>query len=78
MHTTAGEVFYLRMLLGNSQSAGAKSFKQLKTVNGETLSSFQEAYCELGLLQHDREWEIVLLDSSHTHMCPQLRQLFTT
>ena len=64
------------MLLGHNHSAGAKSFKDIRTVNGEIYLTFQEACSELGLPQNDQEWEIVLRDSAHTHMCPQLRQLF--
>ena len=33
VHPTAGDVFYLRMLLHNEHCAGAKSFADLKVVN---------------------------------------------
>lgn len=78
VHPIAGEVFYLRMLLSHDHSAGAKSFEDLRTVDGHIHLTFQDSCCELGLLLHDREWETVLQDAGHTQMCPQIRELFVT
>jgi hypothetical protein len=78
VHPVAGEVFYLRMLLSHDHSAGAKSFEDLKIVNGNHNSTFQATCYSLGLLQDDREWEVVLQEASHFQMCPQLRELFVT
>lgn len=78
VHPTAGEVFYLRMLLNLDHSGGAKSFEDLKIVNGHRMPTFRAACAALGLLQNDREWEIVLQEAALTHMCPQIRELFVT
>ena len=78
VHPTAGEVFYLRMLLSHDFSGGAKNFNDLKTVNGLLLASYHDVCMELGLLQHDSEWQNVLEDAAHTRMCPQIRELFVT
>ena len=78
VHPVAGEVFYLRMLLSHDHSAGAKSFEDLKIVNGNHNQTFQATCFSLGLLQDDREWEVVLQEASHFQMCPQLRELFVT
>jgi PIF1-like helicase len=73
---TAGERFYLRTLL--MVIRGPKSFDDLKTVNGETCESFQEACLRRGLLDDDGEWEICLRDASEVKTGSQLRHLFTT
>jgi len=67
----------LRMLLSHDHSAGAKSFEDLKIVNGNH-NCIQATCYSLGLLQDDREWEVVLQEASHFQMCPQLRELFVT
>jgi hypothetical protein len=33
---------------------------------------FEEAFCELGLLLHDREWETLLLDADQIPFCSQI------
>ena len=64
------------MLLSHDFSEGAKSFDDLKTVNGKLLETYHDTCMELGLLQHDSEWQKVLEEASHTQMCPQIRELY--
>ena len=78
VHPVAGEVFYLRMLLNHDHSGGAKSFEDLRVVNGQQFPTFRLTCNQLGLLQDDMEWETVLEEAGHTAMCPQIRELFVT
>ena len=48
VHPTAGEQYYLKMLL--SIVCGATSFENLRTVDGFLYSSFKEACITLGWL----------------------------
>ena len=47
------ELYYLRLLLHHR--SGATSFDDLKTLDGETLPTFQAACLKLGLLEDDNE-----------------------
>ena len=78
IHPSAGERFYLRMLLHSENSVGAKGFDDLKTVDGEKNESYKEACQKLGLLQDDREWEMVLEDAASTRSCANQVGLFVT
>ena len=49
-----GEKYFLRVLLHHVE--GAKSFSDLRTVDGECCATFREACVRRGLLQDDREW----------------------
>ena len=52
---TAGDLYYLRMLL--TVCRGCKSFEDLRTFNGQMFSTFKEACNARGLLQEDdEEW----------------------
>jgi hypothetical protein len=73
---TAGERFHLRMLL--MVVRGAKSFDDLKTVNGEVCVTFHDACLKRGLLEDDGEWDICLRDAAEIQTGSQLRHLFTT
>nr|XP_047131763.1 uncharacterized protein LOC101240932 [Hydra vulgaris] len=53
-----GELFFLRLLL--LQAKGAKSWEDLRTVNGIVLETFREACVFNGLLQDDTEWQNTL------------------
>ena len=71
-----GDVFYLRVLLHHVP--GAKSFEELRTVNGVVCATHREACCLRGLLQDDREWEVTMEDAAHAQMPAQIRRLFVT
>ena len=72
----AGDVVYLRLLLHNPHCKGKTSFEDLLTVNGVQLDSYQAVCRELGLLNDDQEWSLVLRDAAVTQMCSQIRSLF--
>lgn len=74
IHASAGETFYLKMLL--VQRKGATSFKDLRTVDGICYNTFKEACAALGLLKDDRQWHISMSENAHTAMPRQLRELF--
>ncbi|XP_074378692.1 uncharacterized protein LOC141720243 [Apium graveolens] len=54
VHSSSGELLYLRMLL--LRIKGAVCFDDLKTVNGHVYNSFHEACAALGILQNDQQW----------------------
>jgi len=76
VHPTAGEQYYLRMLL--SIVRGATSFENLRTVNGILYPSFKETCITLGLLQNDEEWDQCLKEAGQIRTGMQLRKLFAT
>ena len=73
---TSGERFYLRTLL--TVVRGPKSYQDLKTFDGITYSSFQDACKARGLLEDDGEWRLCLKDASEMQPGSQLRQLFSS
>lgn len=74
VHSQSGDLFYLRMIL--TRCRGAKSFAELRTVNGTVYGTFKEACAALGLLQNNNEWHEALTENAHTAFPKQLRQLF--
>ena len=76
VHPNAGELFYLRMLLHHDHCIGATSFQDVRTVGGQTFTTFKAACLELRLLQDDSEWDRVLEEAALIQMCPQSRALF--
>ncbi|XP_071740513.1 uncharacterized protein [Rutidosis leptorrhynchoides] len=74
MHPSAGEVFYLRMLLCHQK--GSTSFEDLRTVNNTIYSTYRLACEVMGLLGDDREWSKALEEASCTATAAQLRTLF--
>jgi len=74
VHATAGELFYLRLLLISVSSP--KSFEDLRTVENEIRPTFKDACNALGLLKDDREWETCLRDAAVSKTGYQLRFLF--
>ncbi|XP_026413166.1 uncharacterized protein LOC113308935 [Papaver somniferum] len=70
----ARELYYLRLLL--TVVAGANSFESLKTVNGQRCDTYKKACIELGLLEHDGEWQALLEESADIHTGSKLRKLF--
>ena len=69
-----GDLFYLRALL---QTWPARSFEELRTVNGTIHSSFQEASIALNLFSDETEAEYCLTEAVESLRTPfQLRLLF--
>jgi hypothetical protein len=71
---SSGERFYLRTLL--TVVKGAKSFEELRTVNGEVHPTFQSACLAHGLLEDDNEWKQCLQEAGDMQSGSQLRALF--
>ena len=78
VHPSAGERFYIRLLL--CHVAGATSFEELRTLDdGEVCETFHQACCRRLLVQNDDEWNRCLEDAIITHTSvAALRQLFVT
>jgi len=53
-----GEQFFLQLLLTIFE--GGKSWKHLRTWNGQVFATFKKAYMTRGLLEDDHEWRICL------------------
>lgn len=68
------ERFCLRLLL--LHVAGAQSFEDLKTVNGQIYDTFQKAAQVLGLWEDDTTWDVTLSEAASEKMPRQMRQLF--
>ena len=73
---SSGERFYLRTLL--TVVKGAKSFEDLRTVDGQIYPDFKSACLALGLLEDDREWIQCLEEAGDMQTGSQLRHLFAT
>jgi hypothetical protein len=76
VHPTAGELYYLRMLLMIVK--GAKNYAYVRTFNNRVYDTFRDACEACGLLECDTEWNL-LFDEAIVSACAyQLRQLFVT
>src|SRR5882757_349837 len=74
MYPSAGELFYLRVLLLHKFG---RSFDDLKTVDGISAPTFQEAAQLLGLIQHGDEGDHCMTEATNQLYSPrQLRFLF--
>ncbi|KAJ3507188.1 hypothetical protein NMY22_g17005 [Coprinellus aureogranulatus] len=73
---TAGERFYLRSLL--SVVKGARSFEELRMVNGVQYDTFHGACLARGLLTDDREWRDCLAEACEMQVGSHLQRLFAT
>lgn len=73
-HYSAGEMWYLRMLL--TRVRGPKCYEDLRTVDNVTYDTFQETCQVLGLLNDDNEWHEAFLENERTAFPSQLRQMF--
>ena len=75
---TAGEVFYLRLLL--TVVKGPKNYEDLQRVPGysDPFPTFHAACLARGLLQDDGEWRMCLLEASEMQTGTRLRHLFAT
>lgn len=74
IHASAGEIFYLRMMLMHSK--GATSYSDLRTVNGIVYSTFKEACDAFDILKDDRQWHVNMLENVAHAMPCQLRHHF--
>jgi hypothetical protein len=70
------ELFYLRLILFNR--AGAKSFEDLRTIDGVLFPTFQAACCKLGLLDNDTEIDSVMEEASSLRFGDPLCDVFAT
>lgn len=57
---------------------GAQSFENIRTVDGTTYDTYQEACYHQGLLDSNNEWHEALDEAARTQMGSQLRELFVT
>lgn len=82
-HPSAGEVFYLRLLLckvageeirDTARRCGCDGFEALKA----GAATYKEACEARGLLATDREWDNTLHDAASMQMPRQMRDLFVT
>ncbi|KAL7601710.1 hypothetical protein Lser_V15G22262 [Lactuca serriola] len=71
-----GEAYFLRILLNKVK--GPTSFDDIRTVNGQTHSSFRDACYALGLLDDDKEYIDAIKEASHSGSGFYLRFLFAT
>ncbi|KAK1435160.1 hypothetical protein QVD17_00920 [Tagetes erecta] len=70
-----GETFYLRLLL--SHQTGCCTFDDIRTVAGETCTTYRAACEKLGLLGDDEEWNHTFEEAAAWATATELRQLFT-
>ncbi|KAH7663239.1 DNA helicase protein [Dioscorea alata] len=76
VHPSAGELYYLRLLL--NEIKGAKTYEDLRTINGIIYTTYKETCFDLDILGDDSEWLNALTQASHWANGAQLRQLFVT
>ncbi|XP_057760314.1 uncharacterized protein LOC130980675 [Arachis stenosperma] len=73
-HPSSGELFYMRMLLNVQR--GCTSFRSIRTVNGVTYDTFQEACSAMGFLIDDNEYVSAIKEVAELASAAQLRRLF--
>ena len=76
VHPSAGERYYLRMLLLTVK--GSLSFKNLQYHNGVQYSTFKEACRSRGLIGDDHEWYEAFNEAASWATSMHLRKLFVT
>jgi hypothetical protein len=76
VHPTAGELYYLRMLLMIVKVA--TSYVDLRTFSGTVYATFREACEARGLLESDNEGSLLFDEAIVSASSHQLRQLFVT
>ena len=75
-HPSAGEHFYLRLLL--TVVKGAISYEDLRTFQGVLYPTFREACIAHGITEDDNEWRQCLEEAKHMAVGRQMRHLFVT
>ncbi|XP_025680359.1 uncharacterized protein [Arachis hypogaea] len=73
-HPSSGELFYMRMLLNVQR--GCTSFRSIRTVNGVTYDTFQEACSAMGFLIDDKEYVSTIKEVAEVASAAQLRKPF--
>ena len=73
---TAGDVFYLRMLLNHEHCRGKESHEDMLQVQELICETYKEVCERLGLLQDDGEWFAVLEEDGLIRTSRALRGLF--
>ena len=76
MSPKSGDIYYLRLLL--ITIPGPTSYIDLRTVDGETLPTFQEACKRHGLLDNDDHIINGMREIAHTSTAKKLREFFVT
>jgi len=76
VHPSAGERYYLRMLL--LRVRGATSFSELRCHNSVRYGTFKEACKSRGLIGDDQEWYNAFDEAAAWATSSQLRKLFVT
>jgi hypothetical protein len=76
VHPSAGERYYLRMLLLIVK--GVESYESLRTYNNNIYATFKEACNARGLLSNDQKWYNAFDKVTRWATSNQLRQLFVT
>ena len=74
VHPSAGECFYLRLLL--TVVKGAESFADVRTYDGIVHPTYKAACLVRGLLEDDGEWDKCLQEAGDMQTGGQLRSLF--
>jgi ATP-dependent DNA helicase PIF1 len=69
-HPAEGECYYLRILLNNI--AGARSFKELRTVKEVEYHTFHEVVVALGLIDGDNSWDDSVNEATIWAMPPSI------
>ncbi|XP_072077991.1 uncharacterized protein [Arachis hypogaea] len=69
-----GDIYYMRILLAVQR--GCTTYESIRTVNGITYSSFQDACYSMGLLCDDREFIVAINEVAELASGHQLRKLF--
>uniref|UniRef100_A0A804NH05 Uncharacterized protein n=1 Tax=Zea mays TaxID=4577 RepID=A0A804NH05_MAIZE len=71
VHPTAGELYYLRMLLMIVK--GSTSYADIRTFNGQVYDTFCDACEARGLLESDNEWKLLFDEAIISASSYQLR-----
>lgn len=74
VHPSAGEKFFLRLLL--NVVPGAKSYEELRTFDGHLYESFRDARNARGMLGEDSEWEDAVVEAAQWASGNTVRELF--
>jgi hypothetical protein len=76
VHPTAGELYYLCMLLMIVK--GATNYADIQTFNGRVYNTYREVCEARGLLESDNEWNLLFDEAIVSASSHQLRHLFVT
>jgi hypothetical protein len=76
VHPTAGELYYLRILLMIVK--GATNYADVRTFDGRVYNTYREACEARGLLESDNEWILLFDEAIVSASANQLRHLFVT